>query len=92
VFEELMMSGRIRYAWGSSPYGDFLVAMAGSDMAVFEFPPIGSEATTILKARFPNALIEEDATGLESTIADCARFVDHPERCPLDRTISRHES
>ena len=76
------MNNRIRYAWGHSSFGDFIVAMSDQGLVAFEFPLCSSDAVDALRRRFPDAVIEEDAAGLASTITTCVRFVDHPDRYP----------
>jgi hypothetical protein len=83
------MSNRIRYAWGHSPFGDFIVAISDQELVVFEFPPSSSDAVDVLRRRFADAVIEEDSAGLAPTIAACARFVDHPDRYPAASTSVR---
>jgi hypothetical protein len=66
------MSNRVRYAWGHSPFGDFIVAMSDQNLVAFEFPLCSSDAVDALRRRFPDAVIEEDAAGLAPTITTCA--------------------
>ena len=73
------MKARIRYAWGRSPHGQFLVAMAGRDLVAFEFPERRDIAVAALRQRFPGKTLEEDASGLASMVAELQRFVDHPD-------------
>lgn len=80
------MGSRIRYAWGHSPHGDFLVAAAGSDLVAFEFPEDQETAVEALRRRFPGVSVEEDLPGLAVTVAECARFVDHPDFKFMKRT------
>ena len=83
------MSNRIRYAWGQSPFGDFIVAMDGEDLVAFEFPLRTDDAVDTLRRRFPGSAVEEDATGLKATLAACAQFVDHPDRLPSSTSATR---
>ena len=73
------MNDRICYAWGRSPHGDFIVAMADRELVIFEFPAHGNVAVEALRRRFPDKTVEEDAAGLASTVAELQRFVDHPD-------------
>jgi hypothetical protein len=83
------MSNRIRYAWGHSPFGDFIVAKAGEDLVAFEFPLRTNDAVDALRRRFPGSVIEEDAIGLKSTIAAFARFIDFPGCFPFGPNATR---
>jgi AraC family transcriptional regulator of adaptative response/methylated-DNA-[protein]-cysteine methyltransferase len=83
------MSNRIRYAWGRSTVGDFIVAVSDRNLVAFEFLPSSSDAIDVLRRRFPDAVIEEDAAGLAPTITACARFVEHPDRNPAAPTSVR---
>ena len=83
------MSNRVRYAWGHSPFGDFIVATVGDDLVAFEYPRHADDAVDALRRRFPDLVIEEDAAGLKSTVAACAHFVDHPDRAPEDSGAAR---
>jgi AraC family transcriptional regulator, regulatory protein of adaptative response / methylated-DNA-[protein]-cysteine methyltransferase len=74
------MSNRVRYAWGRSTLGDFIVAISDGILVAFEFPPSSSDAIDVLRQRFPDALVEEDSAGLAPTIIACARFVEHADR------------
>ena len=76
------MNNRIRYAWGHSSFGNFIVAMSDQDLVAFEFPLCSSDAVVALRRHFPDAVIEEDSAGLAPTITTCARFVEHPDRYP----------
>jgi AraC family transcriptional regulator, regulatory protein of adaptative response / methylated-DNA-[protein]-cysteine methyltransferase len=83
------MKDRIRYAWGRSPHGDFFVAMADHELVAFEFPARRDIAVEALRHRFSGKTVEEDASGLASTVAELQRFVDHPDHAAWkDRTLS----
>lgn len=72
------MSDRIRYALGHSARGDFIAAMSDSGLVAVEFPAPGGNAIAGLLARFPAAILEEDATGLATTVATLSRTVGPP--------------
>ena len=83
------MNDRIRYAWGRSPHGDFLVAMADRELVAFEFPARRDSAIEALRRRFPGKIVEEDTAGLANAVAELQRFVDHPDHATRkDRTMS----
>ncbi len=69
------MDNRIRYAWGQSRHGKFLVAMAADELVTFGFPTREATAVDDLRRRFPDATIEEDGPGLASTVAELKHFV-----------------
>ena len=69
------MSDRIRYALGHSAHGDFIAAVAEHDLVAFEFPVMADSAFGRLLARFPDATLEEDVTGLATTVAFLSQAV-----------------
>jgi hypothetical protein len=71
------MSDRIRYALGQSARGDFIAAMSDRGLVAFELS-VGADPVGGLLARFPNAIIEEDAAGLATTVATLSRAVSSP--------------
>ena len=76
------MSDLIRYAWGTSSLGGFLVATSDTGLVAFEF---GSEWEGVLDAlqeRLPEARLELDQLGLEDAVRRLARLVEHPEEDP----------
>jgi hypothetical protein len=73
------MKDRIGYAWGQSLHRQFLVAMTGLELVAFEFPETPDIAIDALRQRFPGKTLEEDASGLASTVAELQRFLDHPD-------------
>lgn len=82
------MTNRLRYAWGNSPFGDFIVAKIGNELVAFEYPLSTEDAVAALCRRFPGCVAEEDREGLESTLADCSRFVNHPDRSPAGASVA----
>ena len=76
------MSETIRYAFGQSPLGDFLVAVSDRGLVAFEFGERHDTLVAALRQRFPEAVVEQDDTNLSATIDALARLVDHPERDP----------
>lgn len=76
------MTERIRYAWGHSSLGDFVVAASDVGLVAFEFASQGHEAVDALRAHFPDTMIEQDETGLADTVAKLSELVDHPDRDP----------
>jgi hypothetical protein len=72
------MSNRIRYALGQSIHGDFIAALSDHGLVAFEFPVDPDAAVGGLLARFPDAILEEDAPGLATTLATLSRAVGNP--------------
>ena len=69
------MSDRIRYALGRSARGDFIAAMSDRGLVAFELCAGGDTAVDDLVARFPDAIVEEDAAGLAMTVATLSHAV-----------------
>jgi AraC family transcriptional regulator of adaptative response/methylated-DNA-[protein]-cysteine methyltransferase len=78
---EKAMSDLIRYSRGHSSLGDFIAAASERGLVAFEFGD-RQEELDALRARFPEATIEEDGAGLSDTIGKLAAAVEHPERDP----------
>ncbi|WP_249209512.1 methylated-DNA--[protein]-cysteine S-methyltransferase [Bradyrhizobium manausense] len=81
------MTERIRYTWGHSSLGDFIAAASDVGLVAFEFASRGTQAVDVLRAHFPEAVIEHDEAGLVETVSRLAEVVDHPDRdldIPLD--------
>jgi AraC family transcriptional regulator of adaptative response/methylated-DNA-[protein]-cysteine methyltransferase len=74
------MSERIRYARGSSSLGDFTAAVSDKGLVVFEFGEPDAAMLDALQARFPDAVIEDDRSGLSGTIGKLEHLVDHPDK------------
>jgi hypothetical protein len=69
------MSDRIRYALGRSAGGDFIAAMSDRGLVAFELCIGADTAVEDLVARFPGAIVEEDAAGLATTVATLSHAV-----------------
>jgi AraC family transcriptional regulator, regulatory protein of adaptative response / methylated-DNA-[protein]-cysteine methyltransferase len=76
------MSDLIRYAWGTSSLGDFMVAASESGLVAFEFATPWDTVLDRLRERMPQARFEPDEAGLADTLARLVRLVDHPEEDP----------
>ncbi|CAM5774869.1 hypothetical protein LMIY3S_04738 [Labrys miyagiensis] len=76
------MSDSIRYAWGSSSLGNFLVAVSDQGLVAFEFGTEWEGLLDALRERLPQAVIEPDEAGLADTVAKLARLVESPEGDP----------
>ena len=58
------MPEKIRYMWGSSSLGDFVVAASDRGLVAFEFSDDRVSMTKALQKRFAAATIEPDIRGL----------------------------
>jgi AraC family transcriptional regulator, regulatory protein of adaptative response / methylated-DNA-[protein]-cysteine methyltransferase len=76
---DIKMSERIRYARGSSSLGDFTAAVSDKGLVAFEFGEPDAAMLDALQARFPDAVIEDDRSGLSGTIGKLEHLVDHPD-------------
>lgn len=76
------MSERIRYAWGTTSLGDFVAAASDNGLAAFEFREQGTAMVEALHARFPDAEIAEDRSGLSDIVGKLGHLVDHPGEDP----------
>ena len=72
----------IRYAFGQSSLGDFLVASSEQGLVAFEFTDQGAATLDTLRGRFPAASLEEDNAGLADVAGKLVALVDHPETDP----------
>jgi len=79
---ENMMSERIRFAWGSSSLGDFIVVASDKGIVAFEFGKHRTVMLDALHARFPDAAIAQDDNGLSDTVGKLEYLVDHPDQDP----------
>ena len=77
----------IRFAWGISTLGDFVVAMSEKGIVALEFGSVHAAMEDALALRLPDADIERDQTGLAEVIGKLAGLIDDPAtNCdvPLD--------
>jgi AraC family transcriptional regulator of adaptative response/methylated-DNA-[protein]-cysteine methyltransferase len=72
----------IRYGFGQSSLGDFLLAMSERGLVAFEFASQGPATLDALRLRFSGAVSREDGQSLAETAAQLSRLVDHPEGDP----------
>jgi len=72
------MSDHLRYAWGTSSLGDFLAVASDKGLVALEFGSRSDAMLDELQTRLPQAVIEEDASGLADLVAGLADIVDHP--------------
>jgi AraC family transcriptional regulator, regulatory protein of adaptative response / methylated-DNA-[protein]-cysteine methyltransferase len=76
------MSEKICYAWGESSLGSFLAAVSDRGLVAFEFADDHAARLDALRARLPEANVDEDVEGLADVVSKLADVVDHPERDP----------
>ncbi|CAN7299008.1 methylated-DNA--[protein]-cysteine S-methyltransferase [Rhizobium sp. LjRoot30] len=83
----MTMYETIRFAWGTSSLGDFIVAMSGKGIVALEFGSMRAAMEDALRIRFPKSALECSPEGLANVMEIVARVIDDPaSRCdlPLD--------
>ena len=81
------MTETIRYAWGESSLGSFMVALSERGVVALDFTEPGPEFLTMLRQRFHGAELVEDPEALAGTVARAAELIERPESTsdlPLD--------
>jgi AraC family transcriptional regulator, regulatory protein of adaptative response / methylated-DNA-[protein]-cysteine methyltransferase len=68
----------IRYAWGTSSLGEFVVATSARGLVALEFARRGGAPITALQSRAPEAELIEDSTGLTGIVQRAASLIEHP--------------
>jgi AraC family transcriptional regulator of adaptative response/methylated-DNA-[protein]-cysteine methyltransferase len=77
----------IRFAWGISSLGDFVVAMSEKGLVALEFSSQRAAMEDALRSRFPGAELEHDQAALAGTVDAAAGMIDDPATgsdLPLD--------
>ncbi|MCQ4628600.1 methylated-DNA--[protein]-cysteine S-methyltransferase [Shinella sp. CPCC 100929] len=77
----------IRFAWGISSLGDFVVAMSDKGLVALEFSSQRAAMEDALRSRFPDAELEHDQTALAGVLDAAAGLIDDPaigSDLPLD--------
>jgi AraC family transcriptional regulator, regulatory protein of adaptative response / methylated-DNA-[protein]-cysteine methyltransferase len=77
----------IRFAWGSSSLGDFMVAMSDKGLVAVEFSSDHSATEDVLRIRFPDADVVGSEGGLRDVIERVTRAIEEPgfdPAVPLD--------
>jgi len=72
----------LRYAWGTSSLGKFLVATSDKGVVAFEFGSRTAALEAALAERFPDADIVADPDALGDAIAKLQKLVDDPATDP----------
>ncbi|PSJ63140.1 methylated-DNA--[protein]-cysteine S-methyltransferase [Pseudaminobacter soli (ex Li et al. 2025)] len=72
------MREHIKFAWGNSSLGHFLVAVSNNGIVTLEFGEHGGVTLDALRANCPNAEIMESQEDLATIIAKLADIVEQP--------------
>ncbi len=81
------MRETIRFAWGASSLGDFVVAMSNKGIVALEFSSMRTAMEDALSIRFPEAELERAQHDLAGVIETVAGAIDDPAKVcdlPLD--------
>lgn len=79
----------IRFAWGISSLGDFVVAMSEKGVVALEFSSIHTAMENALRIRFPDADLERSQEDLAGIMEVVAGAIDDPARgCDLSLDLS----
>ena len=79
------MREMIRFAWGISSLGDFLVAMSDKGLVALEFSSDHSATEHALCARFPAADVTNNQQDLSDVLEGVKRAIEEPVRsCGTD--------
>jgi AraC family transcriptional regulator of adaptative response/methylated-DNA-[protein]-cysteine methyltransferase len=76
------MPETLRYAFADTPYGTALAAFTDNGLCSLELGDSRPGLLDALAARHPGATLAEDGKGLQSSMAEIVRFIDHPETAP----------
>jgi AraC family transcriptional regulator of adaptative response/methylated-DNA-[protein]-cysteine methyltransferase len=77
----------IRFAWGRSLLGDYIVAMSEQGLVAFEFAGKRAAGEDSLRDRFPEAEIVADQEGLTEVVGKLDQVIERPgfdPKIPLD--------
>jgi AraC family transcriptional regulator of adaptative response/methylated-DNA-[protein]-cysteine methyltransferase len=77
----------IRFAWGTSSLGDFLVALSDQGLVGFEFAGQRAAMEDALRSRFPHAEMVADQDGLTEILDTMDQVIEQPgfdPKIPLD--------
>jgi AraC family transcriptional regulator of adaptative response/methylated-DNA-[protein]-cysteine methyltransferase len=80
---ELNVRETIRFAWGISSLGDFIVAMSDKGLVAVEFSSNRSATERALQARFPDADITNSQQDLSDILAAVTRAIEEPAFDPV---------
>ena len=88
------MRETIRFAWGPSSLGDFLVAMSSQGVIALEFADEREALQHALRLRFPEALVVADQEGLADVLGMVRQVIEragHDPKIPLDLRGTAYE-
>src|SRR6266566_192976 len=68
----------IRFAWGKSSLGDFMVAMSGKGLVALEFSSNHTPTEDALRVRFPEAEVIDSQHGLADVLEQVNRAIEKP--------------
>ena len=68
----------IRYAWGTSSLGEFVVATLERRLVALEFSSRADRPVSSLESRFPHAELLEDPAGLKTIVEKAASIIECP--------------
>lgn len=74
------MPEQIRYAWGASSLGEFIVAVSDVGVLAFEFGDNRAALLSALESRLPEATVVNDPSGLVGTVTELEDIIDHPDK------------
>lgn len=72
------MRATIRFAWGISSLGDFVVAMSEKGIVALEFSSMHTAMEDALRTRFPEAELERSQEELANVVEIVAGVIDDP--------------
>ena len=76
----------IRFAWGTSSLGDFLVALSDQGLVGFEFAGQRAAMEDALRSRFPDAEMVADQDGLTEILDTMDQVIEQPGFDPRSRS------
>jgi AraC family transcriptional regulator, regulatory protein of adaptative response / methylated-DNA-[protein]-cysteine methyltransferase len=74
----MMMREIIRFAWGISPLGDFVVAMSDKGIVALEFSSMHAAMEDARRVRFPEAELDRSREELADVLEIVADVIDNP--------------
>jgi AraC family transcriptional regulator, regulatory protein of adaptative response / methylated-DNA-[protein]-cysteine methyltransferase len=80
--QEAKMAEIIRFAWGISSLGDFMVAVSDNGLVALEFTSDRSKAEAALRARLQGVDVIDGQDGLSSIVKNVASAIEDPNFDP----------
>lgn len=75
---ETIMPECIRYSWGQSTLGEFIIAASEKGIVALEFVDRREPTLEALRSRLPEAVLEQDEEGLSALMARLRTLIDQP--------------